>query len=120
MVQEIGETRDQMSRDLIEKVTKLVEDKKEDKEPFYIIYHAKPHRSQPNTIVSSLKMCRKPPINILGILVWYVDNSNGIFEFREDLSSPPDVPTNPALLSTNPKDMFPSVAKRGQILQVVH
>jgi len=120
MVQEIGETRDQMSLGLVQEIEKVVDNLKAETEPYYIVFAAKPDKGQANTIKTAIKMYRDVPPGILGILVWYVDNSKGIFEFKPALSSPPDVPVDPSLLSTNKQDLFPHIAKQGQILQVVY
>jgi hypothetical protein len=60
----------------------------------------------------------KPPV-ILGILVWYVDNEKGIFEFRPELSAPHDVPLDPKLLSDKASDASASVAEQGEKLKVI-
>jgi hypothetical protein len=56
---------------------------------------------------------------ILGILVWYVDNEKGIFEFRPELSAPHDVPLDPKLLSDKASDASASVAEQGEKLKVI-
>jgi len=120
MVQEIGETRNAMAQDLVTKVAKLADDMSNDKEPFYIVFHAKKHQFIDKAIVTALKMYRFVPAGILGILVWYVDHSKGVFEFRPELSSPPDIPVNEALLSDKKEDFIPRIANQGKILQVVN
>lgn len=120
MVQEIGETRNKMANDLVARVEQIVNEMKDDKEPYYIVYHAKKDKFKPNTINAAIKMYREVPMGILGILVWYVDNSKGIFEFKPHLSSPPDVPVSPLILSSNESDFSPRVANQGKILQVVN
>jgi len=120
MVQEIGETRNQMGRDLVAKVEQIVGEMRGQKEPYYIVYHAKKDKFKPNTINAAIRMYREVPMGILGILVWYVDNAKGIFEFKPHLSSPPDVPVHPLILSTKKSDFSPRVANQGKILQVVN
>jgi hypothetical protein len=60
----------------------------------------------------------KPPV-ILGILVWYVDNKLGLFEFRPELSAPPDVPLDPKLLSDKASDASARVSLQGEKLKAI-
>jgi hypothetical protein len=101
--------------------------KNEDK-PFYIVFTAKVDPSITGNKVEGLvafggirqtfKLCYERPPMILGALIWYVDNKKGIFEFVPQLSSPPDIPLDESLLSTESRDFIPSIANKAQAFDV--
>jgi hypothetical protein len=118
-MQTLGETREAMSRGLMKQIEDFASNMKHMKEPFYIVFHAKADHIAGNCIRQSIKAYSRVPKDLLGILVWYVDNKTGTFEFKPELSSPPDVPIDPRLLSDNPQDFNQRVAERGQKLNVL-
>jgi len=119
MVQEIGEAREEWGQKVWAMASDFAENMKKEKRPFYIVFAAKPDKNIPGAFRQSLKAYYQKPPNLLGILVWRVDHPKGIFEFCHNLSSPPDIPVDPTLLSDKPCDMSPRVAERGRELNVV-
>lgn len=118
---EIGEAREKLGRDVWAEAEKFANNLNSDKEPFYIVYHAKWARgNKPMPELNwAMKAYRQKPPVMLGILVWYVDNSRGIFEFRPELSAPPDVPLDQSLMSTKSSDSFASVSGQGKKLNAL-
>ncbi len=129
MVQELGETREALSLQCWELVSKFAEGMKREKKPFYIVYAAKqdPGLKGANIngttaiggIVQTVKAYYNRPPALLGILVWYVDNNLGIMDFIPELSSPPDIPLNPSMLSAKSEDQLISVMEKGKKMNVL-
>lgn len=129
MSQELGETRDAMAWDVWHKAEEIASDRKKDVKPFYIIYAAKtdPALAGANVrgqkaaggIRQTFKISYCCPQLILGQLVWYVNNPLGQFEFVPQLSSPPDIPLDPSLLSDRKEDQFASVMEKGKDMNVL-
>lgn len=129
MSQTLGETRDAMAMDCWNKAEKIANDRKSDVKPFYIIYAAKsdPALSGANVrgliasggIRQTYKLSYDRPPLILGQLVWFVNNPLGIFQFVPELSSPPDIPLDPSVLSDRKEDQFGSVMEKGQKMNVL-
>lgn len=129
MVQELGETRDAMAWDVWKKAETIASERKRDTKPFYIIYAAKPDPALAGANVrgqvaqggirQTFKLSYVRPPVILGQLVWFVNNPMGIFEFVPQLSSPPDIPLDPSLLSDRKEDQFSSVMEKGKNLNVI-
>jgi hypothetical protein len=119
MPQEIGESREKWGLDVCEMVGDYAEKLRKEEKPFYIVYAAKPDKSSPGTFRQTIKAYYQQPPPILGILVWYVDHPKGIFKFRHDLSSPPDIPVPKELLSEKKEDLTPRIAERGRQLNVL-
>lgn len=119
MTQELGESREAWAWDVWRKAEEYASNLKSDKEPFYLVFAAKQDRSRENTFRQSFRFYRQRPPQILGLLVWYVDHSRGIFELVPELSVPPDVPLDPTLLSTKSCDEMPSVMKTGREMGVL-
>lgn len=117
MVQSLGETRESMAWDCWRMAEDFASKVKSDK-PFYVAFHAKPDASM-NAIRQAFKAYSIMPKGIIGLLVWYVDRPKGIFEFKPELSSPPDVPVDPSLLSDKSEDQFTSVMQKGKDLNVL-
>lgn len=124
MPQEMGETRDALALDCWRKAESIAHERKNDVKPFYIIYAAKPDPALAGanvrgTIASGgIRQCfrisyDRPPF-VLGMLVWFVNNPMGVFEFVPSLSSPPDVPLDPSLLSDRSEDQSTRVMEQGQ------
>ena len=114
MVQEIGETRTEMAKATMKYVEDFVSKMKHENEPYYLVYCAKENHLVPGQIRQTIKAYREKPPTLIGVLVWYVDNKEGIMDFRPDLSAPWDIPTNPLILSDKSEDKFLRVMERGQ------
>ena len=114
MVQELGETRESMAADTVKWVEDFVGNMKHETEPFYVVFCARENQLIKGQIRRTIKAYREKPPALIGTLVWYVDNSIGLCEFRPDLSAPWDIPTDPILLSEKSEDQFTRVMERGQ------
>ena len=119
MAQEIGESREQWGWNVWHKAEDIANNLKSDKKPFYIVFAAKQDKSQPGTFRQGFRMYRDKPPKLLGILVWYVDHTKGIFELVPELSIPPDVPLDPELLSKKSEDALGEVMAIGQKMGVI-
>lgn len=119
MVTEIGEAREQWGRNIWNLAEDFANNMKNEKKPFYIVYCAKQDKYDERIFRQTIKAYYHRPAAMLGILVWYVDNNQGIFQFIPELSAPPDIPIDPNLLSKDSKDQFASVAQQGQKLHAV-
>lgn len=115
----MGDVREDMARGCMNYVEDFVNGMKHIQEPFYVVYHANTDRFNPKRINQTVKAYHQKPPAILGILVWYIDNPKGIFEFRADLSAPHDVPLNPKTLSENPKDLVGNLVNRAKQLPIL-
>ena len=114
MVLELGEVRESMAWGCWNKAESIAKENSNETEPFYILYNAKPDPNLSGSVVRGkacnggirehFQLVRERPPFILGVLVWYVDNQKGKFEFVPELSSPPDIPLDPSLLSTRSED----------------
>lgn len=119
MAQEIGESREQWGRDVWAKAEEFANNLKSDKKPFYVVFAAKQDKANPGVFRQSFRFYRQRPPKILGLLVWYVDNTTGEFRFVPELSIPPDVPLDEALLSKDSKDACPELMEAGQKMGVL-
>lgn len=124
MAQELGESRDAWGRDVWLKAEQFANNMKKEVKPFYIVYAAKQDRIASEKYGTgvyrqTMKAYYSRPEPILGILVWYVDNAQGIFQFVPELSAPPDVPLDPSLLSDKASDASDRVAAQGEKLKVI-
>lgn len=113
MAQNLGESREVWGVDIWNKAEEFA-NKTKATEPFYIVYAAKKDGQYSNAFRQTFKAYYEKPPKILGVLVWYVDKSLGIFMFVPELSSPPDIPVDPSLLSTKASDYSPEVAQIGK------
>jgi hypothetical protein len=118
MAQEIGESRDAWGQDVWDKAQDFANNTKSDK-PFYIVYAAKAERSRPNVFRQTFKAYHQRPPAILGILVWYVNHPLGEFRFLPELSSPPDIPLDPSLLSNQASDASERVMDQGKKMNIL-
>lgn len=122
-MQEMGETRDSMAMDCWNAAVKFAENMKNEVKPFYIVYFAKPDANINGLGIKGIRQTFKAyytrPANLLGLLVWYVNNPLGIFQFVPELSSPPDTPVDPSLLSTKSEDQSVRVMETGKNLNVL-
>lgn len=129
MVQELGETRDSLALATWNKAISIADDYKRKVKPFYIIYAAKSDPALQGAVVNGLVASggmreawrlseARPPV-MLGLLVWYVDNAQGIFQFIPELSCPPDVPLDASLLSDRKEDQFTDVMQKGKNMNIL-
>lgn len=129
MVQELGETREAMAWSVWIQAQNIANDHRAEKKPFYIVFAAKPDPTLKGAVINGLvahggirqtfKLSYERPQMFLGQLVWYVDNTQGIFEFLPQLSSPPDVPLDPSMLSDKREDQLMGVMEKGKELNVL-
>lgn len=118
MPQLFGETRDEMAMGCMKLVEEFANKMRSEVKPFYIVFFAKPDCNV-NGIRQTVKAYFQKPAKMLGILVWYVNNPLGIFDFVPELSSPPDVPLNAKFLSSNSADSFGRVMQTGKDLNIL-
>jgi len=129
MHQTLGETREIAALEAWKLVNDFAEKMKYEKRPFYIVYAAKPDPALKGAVIDGKVACggirqtvkayyARPPA-IIGILVWYVDNNLGVFDFVPELSAPPDVPLDPSLLSDKSEEQFSGVMEKGKKLKVL-
>ena len=124
MSQELGETREALAKATWQKAEAIANDKKTEVKPFYIVYVAKTDPSLQGAVVNgfvasggireSWRLIHERPPALLGQLVWYVDNANGMFNFIPELSCPPDVPLDTSMLSDRSEDQFTDVMQKGK------
>lgn len=119
MAQEIGESREALGMDVWRQAEHIANELKSDPKPFYIVYAAKSDKSDPHKIRQAYRMYRQRPPKLIGVLVWYVDNAQGIFELVPDLSIPPDVPLDESLLSIDRRDYSENIAAVGQKMGIL-
>jgi len=119
MSQEIGESREQWGKDVLAKAQDIANNSKSDGRPFYIVFAAKEDKGKPGVFRQAFKTYFERPPLVLGVLVWYVDQTLGVFDFVPELSSPPDVPINELLLSDKAEDASSRVAQQGEKLKVI-
>ena len=123
-MQEIGESREKWGRDVMKMAEEFCNSMKDEVKPFYIVYACKEDRGMSNMLGRSafkqaMKAYYQKPPAMLGILVWYVNNPEGEFRFVPELSSPPDVPIDPSLLSDKASDVSERVMAQGQKLKAL-
>jgi hypothetical protein len=120
---ELGELREAMAQNCWKMAEDMAHKMKHEIKPFYIVFFAKPDANIAGEGIKGIRQCFKAyydrPPKMLGILVWYVNNPMGMFEFMPDLSSPPDVPLQDSELSTCRADSFGSVMEKGKNLNVL-
>ncbi len=119
MAQEIGESREQLGRDVIKLVEDFANKMKAEVKPFYIVYACKPDKNNPSILRQAIKAYHQRRPAIIGILVWYVNHPLGQFEFVPELSTPPDIPIDPNLLSDKASDVSERVADQGKKLNIL-
>ena len=115
----IHEAREDWGKDVWAKAEDIANNLKNDKEPFYIVFAAKQDRSKPDLYRQAFRMYRQKPPKLIGVLVWYVDNTKGVFRLESDLSIPPDVPIDAALLSEDRKDASSALMEVGERMGVL-
>lgn len=118
-MQEIGESREAWGWDVLKMVENFANEMIKETEPFYIVYACKADFHHDNTFRQTIKAYYHRPQAMLGILVWYCDHPSGELRFLPELSAPPDIPIDPALLSNKSEDFSPRVAEQGKDLKVL-
>lgn len=119
MAQEIGESREAWGLDVWKQAEEFANAMKSEVKPFYIVYACKPDTGQLGVFRQAFKAYYKRPPALIGILVWYVNHPMGEFRFIPELSSPPDIPLDPNLLSDKASDASERVMGQGKNLQVL-
>jgi len=129
MTETLGEVRDSMAMDCWNLVERIVNERKSDVKPFYIVFAAKPDPALNGATLNgnftaggirqTFRLSYERPQLILGQLVWYVNNPMGIFQFVPELSAPYDVPLNPQYMSDRREDQAPSVMEKGEQMNVL-
>jgi hypothetical protein len=129
MSEQLGPIRDQMAFDCMAIAEGIAEDRSHDPKPFYIIYSAKVDPALAGAdawgkhvaggIRQAYRLSYDRPPFVLGMLVWYVNAPLGIFQFVPELSSPPDIPIDPSLLSTRSEDFSYALAGKAKEMNKV-
>jgi hypothetical protein len=129
MTQELGETREALAMQCWRLVSEFANNMKSEKRPFYIVYAAKSDPALQGAMVNgsvaigglrqTVKAYYNRPPAMLGIMVWYVDNNLGIFDFVPELSCPPDVPLDESMLSDKSEDQLTGVMEQGKKMNVL-
>lgn len=118
MAQEMQESREAWGWDVWAKAQEFAGKIKADK-PFYVVFAAKAEKSRPNVFRQTFKAYYEKPPKLIGILVWFVDRSKGLFDLVPNLSIPPDVPLDPSLLSKDSKDQSGNLMEVGKEMGVL-
>lgn len=75
--QQIGETRQAMTKRLMEYIQEVLDKYKDKTDKYYILVHAKPFPNHPNMIKQKIvAMAKKPPM-MLSCMLFGVDNATG-------------------------------------------
>ena len=124
MAQEIGESRETWGLDVMKMAEDFANNMKSEMRPFYIVYACKEDRGMSQymgrtVFKQAMKAYYSKPPAMLGILVWYVNHPLGEFRFIPELSAPPDVPVDPALLSDKASDASERVMAQGEKLKAL-
>jgi hypothetical protein len=119
LTQEIGESREKWGQDVWAQAEDFAANMKDEGRPFYVVFAAKADAGQAGVFRQAFKAYYQRPPLILGLLVWYVDKAQGKFDFVPELSSPPDIPIDEALLSDKASDASSRVAEQGEKLKII-
>ena len=119
MTTNIGDAREAWGSDVWKQAEDFAEAMKKEVKPFYIVYACKQDTHNPHVFRQAFKAYHSRPPAILGILVWYVNHPLGQFEFVPELSSPPDIPLDPSLLSDKASDASERVMEQGKNLNIL-
>lgn len=90
-MQELGETRQEMTRGLLKKIHKIVEERKDLPKKYYILVHAKPTYPGSHEIKQLLVVTNQRPRMMLATLLFGVDREKGVLTLEWAL--PGDWPT---------------------------
>ncbi len=115
-MQQMGETREPMSKDCWADAQRLAEIYSQQlKHDFWVLYAAKPHQSIPNAIVAGWEViAKRPPASMVGVLVFKWDYKEKKLSVDAARSLPPDVPLYQEELSVKKEDFVPSMAGAGE------
>ena len=121
-MQLMGETREPMARDCWDDAQRLAElYSKQLKHDFWVLYAAKPHATEANTVVAGWEViAKRPPSPMVGVLVFKWNCRKRQLEVEVDLCLPFDVPISEMEMSTHKDDftwtMAEAAKKSGAIL----
>ncbi len=129
MTETLGEVREAMARNCWNQAEHIANELRKELKPFYIIYSAKVDPALSGATVNGQKAeggirqhfmvsYDRPPF-VLGMLVWFVNNPLGIFEFVSSLSSPPDIPLDESMLSSRSSDSFDTLGEKAKKMNEV-
>lgn len=76
-MQQIGETRQEMTRDLLTKIRGIINDYPNFAEKYYILVHAKPEQSGSHRIRQKILVMKQKPPMLLATLLFGVDRKRG-------------------------------------------
>ena len=112
-MQEMGETREPMSRDCWEDAQRLAEKySKKLKHDFWVLFAAKPHVEHKNAIVCGWEViAKRPPRAMVGVLVFKWDHKERKLSPEADLCLPFDVPISEEEMSKKSCDVTRSIAE---------
>lgn len=124
MTQTIGESREAWGEAVWKMAENFANNMKKEVKPYYLVYAAKydaptSKRMGRGVYRQTMKAYYHRPQAMLGILVWYVNNPLGVFDFVPELSAPPDVPLDPSLLSDKSQDASTRVMEQGAKLHAL-
>ena len=75
---QIGEVREEMTRNLMKRIEGIISDVKRDK--YYILVHAKPYPKSPGVIKQKLIILDRKPSMMLSCMLFEVDNKKGLLK----------------------------------------
>lgn len=115
-MQEMGETREPMATDCWADAQRLANLYSNTlKHDFWVLYAAKPHATEPNTLVAGWEViAKRPPQGMVGVMVFKWNHKKKTLEVDAQCSLPPDVPLYEQELSKNEKDFVGTVASAGK------
>jgi len=90
-MQQLGETREEMTRSLMRKVEKIVNDHQDYADKYYIWVHAKPDRKNHCVIRERIMITKVKPKMMLSTMLFGVDNREG--KLTLEWALPGDWPT---------------------------
>ena len=78
--QQLGETRQAMTKTLMKDLEKCIDQHKDKSDPYYVLVHAKPWPQNPNIIKIKLIPTNLKPPMMLSCMLFRVDNRSGKLE----------------------------------------
>lgn len=125
----MGDVREDLALDKVNKAIEAANKYEHLGEPFYVVYTQKEDPNLRGKRING-KYCAGGardryfvtlwrPQPILNQLVWYVDHKKGEFTFLPELSAPQDIPLLPGMLSDRKEDQFTSVMEKGKQMKVL-
>ncbi len=112
-MQQMGETREPMSKDCWGDACRLAEKYSEKfQRDFWVMFAAKPHQTVKNGIVMGWEViAKRPPAAMVGVMVFKWIHKDQRLIVETDLSLPYDIPLDEEELSRDSKDIIETVAK---------